>query len=294
MVRENQRFATYKALLQGKKVFVKQARTTRLQESIRAELWGLHSFAELARAQTLPFEIPRILFSGTDFLVTTWAPGNPMRITARSMTAREDIAVLADMFASIDSATRLSRYVPSNYTMAGDGASDEAERVTNVLSTVPYGDYFDKRVVGKAIAKLRRDIAIPTARLTHADLTPQHILRTPGGRTTVIDYDSCSLLWPRFYDVVNYAYNAVVHDVESLALSTELLELYFEQIGESVDRHRRSLNVVAAARGLYSIYEHLSAPDEGHNTTDSLTDERVEFIEQSLSLISRGRFFLPA
>jgi hypothetical protein len=62
LIRQNQRFACYKATYESHSVFVKQVRHPELSTALSDEQWGMQTFARLQTISQLPFAVPEVLF----------------------------------------------------------------------------------------------------------------------------------------------------------------------------------------------------------------------------------------
>lgn len=291
-IRRNQRFATYEARLDGRRVFVKQAATASMAESLRREIWGLETFGSLAKVAEFPFEVPQVLIVREDLVTTTWAPGVPTRLTKDGEQRLATAESMAEIYAAIDRATALAGRVTSSFSVADSRGADEADRLGKVLNEVDYDSRFDRTLIKDTLGVITKGFDDLEARLTHADLVPPHVLRTRSGKLTLIDFDSCSMLWPRFYDVVNCAFNMALVDTVNVDFSRALITNFFEAIDEDVERHAIALNTIAGVRAVSSCYEYMSQPNALHNTSQTLTEDRAEAITDALHRIVSGQLFL--
>jgi aminoglycoside phosphotransferase (APT) family kinase protein len=284
VIRENQRFATYKALYDGQSVFVKQIRHEKLGGAVRSELWGLEAFAQLQKTASLPFSVPRVLLNGEDYIITEWVEGEQMAMSA------ETAHFLAASYAAIDKATQLVHPPTANFALPGKDGHTTLERLQLWLKKVNYQAFFDQDLIDGAFQYLKTNLPLLEARLTHADFTPSNVL-VSGRRKVLIDYESVSLLWPRFYDVVNLTFNRFVLEPEL----TEYLQLtvkeFFALIGSSPEDNLSQLNTIAMVRALSTIAECMTEPDDYHNTIDTMTPEIAARLTDAMRRMSAGELY---
>lgn len=293
-IRTNQRFATFKAIDQkDRPVFVKQIRHKELSGSLRKELYAIERIRQTAktRHQPFPFLIPQVLQSGEDYLVTTWVEGDIMPFSADLTDQKERIAFLAHCFSAIDQATALANPGLTNYAVPGKNNETMIQRLKRILPTLAVGEYFDPKLIDAGFAYAEQHTGALTARFTHADLTPHNIIEHEGKRT-LIDWESAGETWPRFYDIVNMAYNWSLEHPELTADLTNLMREFFAEINESPEVHKMQLNTIAMGRALSCITELLSEPNDFHNTIATMTPERAAYIRNSIDRILTGKLFI--
>ena len=113
VVRDNQRYCTYRAEYEGTPVFIKQVKAIDLTDGIRRELWGLEAFRQLAETSDLGFTVPQVIANGDDYVVTSWAEGRPMDFNPQAANFDDDVTFFCCQLSQ-------SRYADSfGYTATG-------------------------------------------------------------------------------------------------------------------------------------------------------------------------------
>lgn len=280
VIRDNQRYCTYRAELEGEPVFIKQVKADGPAKGIRRELWGLEAFRQLAEANDdLGFTVPKVIAYGEDYVVTSWAEGKPVDFSPDSPTYDEALEFFAHSLATIDMRTSLV----DPPTLEPSIAISSIHKLRSRLMSTPYAAHIDATLIDKAF-KLLNDAPPLPIRLTHADFTPGNVLEHHGQRT-LVDYESVSTVWARFYDLVNLTFNRMATKPGLTPGCRHIIERYFA-LNTSVDMGSvvPELNIIALHRSLSLLLEHLSEPNKRHNTVASLTPE----ISERLTLAIRG------
>lgn len=286
VIRANHRFSTFSAIRSGERVFVKQVTDPDLLQGLQNEAWGIRTFEEIiAIGSITSFAVPRLLENGGQHIVTSWAEGEAMQITPGAPDAEAKILKLAEVYAGIDRTTQLANHPLGTATKG-------SKQLKQRLAKVPYADYFDQPLINGALAFLNENIPKLEPRFTHADLTPANIL-DDNGTLTVVDFESCSLQWPRFYDLVNYAFNRSILEPEFQPLAKKLVTSFFENIHSDASEHTQQLNTIAMIRAISIIVETLSAPDKFHNTSHQLDKALADRIATSVKQLHTSSLFVP-
>lgn len=285
ILRDNQRYSTYKAEYKGEFVFIKQVKKSGPPLGIIRELWGLESFRQLAEMNNLGFAVPRLIKNGEDYLVTSWAEGQPMQFNPEATNYDDQIMFFADSLAKIDIITCLSTPIKAKNDMSSKDARTGINKLKDRLSQTTYTDYFDKDLIDKGLDYLYKNAPKLTARLTHADFTPGNVLEHNGQRT-LLDYESVSLLWPRFYDLVNLTFNRMIFDPKLIPGCLQTIDRYFSlNINVDIETAKPQMNAIAMWRSLSLIWEYLTEPNDSHNTQNQMTQELSERLSTSIKQI---------
>ncbi len=288
-VRKNQRYHTYKANYHGKPVFIKQVNNAGLANGVRDELWGLKTFSKLAEGNDLGFSVPNIITNGTDYIVTSWASGELIRFSPDASDYEMNIRFFASSLAKIDILTHFPNPASPKFGMKSENMKASIDTLKSHLEQTKFSTYFDPKLVDDSFQYVISNVGSLTARLTHADFTPGNVL-IDGGQRTLIDYESVSQVWPRFYDLVNLTYNQMIMDPTLIPGCVRLVKQYFD-INDGVDMESviPQLNTIAMVRALSLIWQHMSDPNEIHNTQQSMTDELSRRLATSMEGILSGR-----
>jgi thiamine kinase-like enzyme len=285
VVRDNQRYCTYKAEFEGSTVFIKQVRAADLSGGIRRELWGLETFKQLAETSDLGFTVPEVVANGEDYVVTSWAEGEPVELDPQADNYDDRITFFANSLAKIDMLTCLAKPPQAKFDMRSKDAKAGIDKLRGRLGQTVYTDYFDKDLIDKGFDYLYKNAGTLAARLTHADFTPGNVLEHDGQRT-LIDYESVSLLWPRFYDLVNLTFNRIMFEPQLTPGCLQIVDRYFSvNSAADIKSATPQMNVIAMLRSLSLIWEHVTEPNDYHNTQRPMTQELSERLSMSIGQI---------
>jgi thiamine kinase-like enzyme len=285
VVRDNQRYSTYKAEYEGAPVFIKQVKAADLTDGIRRELWGLEAFRQLAETSDLGFTVPQVIANGKDYVVTSWAEGEPIELDPKVANYDDQVTFFADSLAKIDMLTCLSKPPQAKFDMSSKDAKAGVDKLKGRLGQTTYTDYFDKELIDKGFQYLYKSTGNLAARLTHADFTPGNVLENNGQRT-LIDYESVSLLWPRFYDLVNLTFNRIMFDPELTPGCLQIVDRYFSvNSATDIESATPQMNAIAMLRSLSLIWEHITEPNDYHNTQRPMTQKLSERLSTSIAQI---------
>lgn len=279
-IRSNHRYACYEVLCRGERAFAKVVASDIHRKGIIAEICGIRTFQELATMVELPFRIPQVLRWGEDHVVTSWAEG---RLLGKVLSAA-DIDFFVRAYAEIDRTSVTRNPSPSRFT-----TGTTLERLQNELDKIAPHPNVDISLVRTALECVKAGLPSLEARLTHPDLTPDNVL-VDDGIYTLIDYETVSMRWPRFYDVINCGYNRVIIGDEALAQQMrQMIVQFFESIGEPLEQHLRAVNTLCMLRAVSFVVEILGKDKTRHNTQEQMTREISERIETSIKLAVAGR-----
>ncbi len=292
-IRENQRFHTYRGMLNGRAVFVKRPASTseRLVAAHRSELWGLMSFHEINRLEQLSFRVPELLAYGDDYLVTEYIEGSAPRLDPHDADYENILTFLARGLAEVDERTLSAHRRLSKVSLRYPNGQTFVERLRERLSTVNYREYFEQELIEEALSLIDEKHELLEARFTHADFTENNALLMADGTFALIDFDSCSMSWPRWYDVVDVTFNRRVRRPELSDGMKRVMGEYFERIGEDQGAHKSALHVVALIRGLTLILDVMTAPNAMVETRESMSLDLSLRIKDALQASIENRFY---
>ena len=185
--------------------------------------------------------------------------------------------------------TRLATPLQAKFDMRSKDARAGIDKLKGRLERTAYTDFFDKALIDKGFDYLYKSAGNLAARLTHADFTPGNVLEHNGQRT-LVDYESVSLLWPRFYDLVNLTFNRIMFDPELTPGCLQIVDRYF-QVNSTADIESATpqMNSIAMLRSLSLIWEHITEPNDYHNTQRPMTQELGERLSVSIEQILVGK-----
>lgn len=292
IIRDNQRYCTYSAHLDGAHVFVKKTKFAKFTKNIHKELWGLDAFRQLSEIGDLPFAVPKVVSLGTDYVATSWAGGKTLSFDPDSESYDDEITFFAHSMASID---MLAGSVNPRRHEKSSSFQKSVDKLRNRLSVTEYSSFVDKALIDRAFEYLSANIGNVALRLTHADFTPNNVL-SDGTTMTLIDYESVSLLWPRFYDIVNLTFNRMIATPNFAPDSRILIERYFNHNASiDIDDATQQMNIIALLRSLSLVYEYCTEPNDFHNTNATMSTEVANRISRAIEQILEGKsYFTPS
>lgn len=289
-IRANQRFSTFSAKYKQEKVFIKQLHNANLKKALRAEVWGIETFTQLAKVKKFPFNIPNVVLSGENFLVTTWVDGEPMQLNHSANSFNNDIEFLASSYAAIDQVMTLANPMQTSWVHHSNG-STVLDHLLKRLQPLAYRDFFSEDLIKNAIEYIHRNLPILEARLTHADFTPNNIM-VDDDQKTLIDFESVNLLWPRFYDVVNMTINKQLLEPDLTVGMKQLFDSFSQKTEFNINTHLHQVNTIAMVRALSLIIECLGQPDTLHNTEYSMTPEIAARLQQVMGQVFDEQLYI--
>jgi thiamine kinase-like enzyme len=287
LIRENLRFAIYNGELNGARVFIKTAAKPDLEKAIAVEAAGLQAMYELDPAES-HYSTTRVLGITNDSLMTSWAEGSSMVEDFTKATAEQHIDTLLDLFSYIDSRTSSGSGVTRFNQPGRENGVDEMLRR---LKALDYQKHIDASLVEKTAEYARQHLTTTETRFTHGDLQPGNILIRPNEVPVVIDCESCSWLWPRHYNLVNFAFNyGPRHDTWLPKKLYTAFFAYFDMLQIDPKSMVDQINFSAAMRAMQSINELLGGHTEAGR--DRLPENVRDYLIACMENIIQGRLFV--
>lgn len=292
-VRLTHRFATYRGTLDGRPVFVKVVVDTELIDRLQSEVEGMSKMERLD-AQRALYSVPRLIERGDRYLVNEWVEGHSMSLDSQSITTpkvKNHLNYLVDLYAFIDSQEPTGRGVTR---FNEPGQKTGVAQILQELEDFAWRQEIDEGLVNKTCSYIERVLPNTETRFTHGDLQPENIILTSERGVYLVDFEACSDLWPRHYNIVNLI---MQYAVRYPALQEDLQGMFDQYcLAREVDRISEvdAFNVSSAMRSIQIIYEWLSS--ERRNGTDSphLTDAQRKYLEDIMVNISSGKLFFGA
>ncbi len=289
-IRSNQRFSTFSANYEKERVFVKQLHSPELKKALRAEVWGIETFTQLAQIKGFPFNIPKVVLTSEDFLVTTWAGEELMELSSDAESFDENIEFLANSYATLDQAAALANPMKTSWMYGNDGKTI-LNGLVERMKPLDYTSFFSEKMIKNAIEYIDHNLPVLQARLTHADFTPSNVM-VDGDQKTLIDFESVNLLWPRFYDVVSMTINRQILEPDLFAGMAQLFDSFAQKAEFDIDAHLQQVNTIAMVRAVSLIIECIGQPDALHNTEYSMTPEIATRLHQAMSQILDEQLYI--
>ena len=257
-MRENLRFATYKAKLNDTPVFIKISKQAKLHKALFDEAVGLKNMRELDTHEKL-YRTPQLIEVAEGILVTSWEEGHLMveEFNEGNANLETHLEILLALFVYIDS--RSTGGIGANRFMQA-GKPNGVEKVIGNLTKLNYDQYIESSTLLDLAEFLKPLLGSIETRFTHGDLQPGNILiETKRHVPTIIDCESCSWLWPRHYNIINFIFNYSIGHTHP-----DMMDRFHEMFSQYLLRLKlekadvlQQVNVIAGMRALQSVYEHL-------------------------------------
>lgn len=282
----NLRFETFRGLLDGQRVFIKTAVDPALGTAIQHEAAGLEAMRQLDPQET-HYAVPEVLRVTDNTIVTSWIEGDAM---TASLTARaaSHMTTMLDLFVYLD---RCSEEKRGSTRFNRPGQSNNIDKQMGRLKKLGYEAHIDSELVEKTATYARKVMGKIATKFTHGDLQPGNIILSSQGKLWLVDCESCDVLWPRHYNLVNLTFNigaSPEHPLNPYLLSG--FERYFERLSIRPEHITDQINFSAAMRILQRLVEELGGNTEPGK--DRLPDHLREYLTRCMHLISAGKLFL--
>lgn len=289
-IRATHRFLAFEGQLDNRKVFIKQAVDTRLRERLLAEAAGLMAMSEIDPLET-QYQVPGLIELNPEYIVTEWASGYPMEedfTQNRQAAIAAHLPYLAALYSFIDQRSG-DGHGMTRFNRPGKKANVKV--ALDALHELDFERHIDKSLVEQTAVYITRVLPETATRYTNGDLQPGNLLIDGEGVPTVVDCETCSWLWPRHYNIVNFVFNyaakypALAHNLR------DMFREYCEHIGVVAEESIDAFNVSAAARCLQMVQEQLTAYGS-ETTTEKTLDPAVRaYVEATMGRITSGKLF---
>jgi hypothetical protein len=285
------RFATFKGTYENQPVFIKTAVDPTLKGDLVLEAVGLTNMKELDNFETL-YKVPSIIAVSPDYIMTEWALGRPMKddFESGNMEMVDTwLSYLVDLYVFIDG--------KSNGTL-GATRFNRPDRKSNVeqaldnLESLNFRDYMDSVMIDRMAAYIPTIIPTTETRFTNGDLQPSNLLVSEEGVPTVVDCESCSWLWPRHYNIVNFIFNYGARYPEMIKKFKDMLHQYCMKLEIDPYASKDAFNISAAMRCLQMVEERLAAQSYSQGQNNQFTPRIRTYIESSMARIATGNLFV--
>lgn len=278
-IRTNHRYATFKGSLGEKSVFIKKAVDPELRHALVLETKGEEKMRNLDSQNKFYFT-PKVLEQDSDYIATEWVDGHLMVDDFESGDKdkiKQHLEYLTNLYAFIDSqestGVGITRFNQLNQETG-------VERISKKLKEFTYSQGIDWELVAKISAYITRVLPKTETRFTHGDLQPGNIMLTDNGQTYLIDFESCSDLWPRHYNIMNFIMN---YGAKYPALRSDLdlmLASYCSMRGIDYEESKDTFGIAVAMRSLQMIYEWLSEQKRDGVARPQLTKQQREYLKK--------------
>jgi len=286
-ITDDERFATWHIKLNGQEAFLKASKTNDSRQRLVNEIWGNTTMAQLAEADDAPFRVPRIMVNSIreGWFITEFIDGqalSPGDYSVATVQAAEP--VLLEIYAFMDQAiVPEPSYGPVRFG-SSKTADDLEQKIRGKFDSIPQAmAQFDSGLIDDALKYVTDNYDRLKPAFAHGDLTPKHVMAAEESQPYIIDFESASLYWPRFYELINYTTKInIVHGLG--AESGQFITRFFERIEESVEEHSAELKAVAAIRALLIVHELAARPTNQRIYDTQLSQEHRGRVEEVLRL----------
>ena len=285
-VRTNHRFATFQGVLDGGRVFIKQAVNPALQERLLLDAVGHITMRELDRLESV-YRVPAIIEVSSDFIVTQWADGAPMQEDFRRGNERvmtNHLAYLLKVYLFIDQRSSGVKGV-TRFNLP-----DEESGITRILDALKKRELhaaISTELVEQTTSYVNKKVNTLETRFTNGDLQPGNILVVSGSMPTLVDCETCSWLWPRHYNIVNFLVNYGIQHPWLMSEFEGMFSEYCRQLEIIPEKTLDAFNVSAAMRCLQMIEENFS--DHG-----GISSQTRAYIETIMERIVSDKLFIDS
>ena len=284
-ITDDERFATWHIKYDGHDAFLKYGRTEKSRGRLVNEAWGNQTMAHLAEQPQAPFRVPRLIKKDAKagWLIAQFIDGQPL---GPGDYPKEIILAAEPLMLQIYAFMDQAMVPPDSYGPVHFGSSHDAEamdqKLRGKLDDIPKAaGQFEPKLIEDSLVFIKTNYGALKAAFAHGDLTPKHVMQTDEGKPYVIDFESCSLYWPRFYELINYTTKLnIVHGYTAEA--DDFIVKYFSAIKDSVDEHMLELKTIAAIRALLIVHELGAKPTNRRIYNTELQLEHKDRIKATL------------
>lgn len=289
VIRKNFRFETYKGVRQDQPVFVKVSTSDKTAHKLLLEATGLINMRELD-AKGAYYRVPEVIELGADYIVTSWAEGSPMADDFKEDSPRltEHLKYLNDLYLFVDSRSNGGVGV-TKFTRTDK--QDTVDRIQKKLTSAEFNNQIDRQLIDNLANYIREVEPTVETRFTNGDLQPSNLLVAEHGAITVIDCESCSWLWPRHYNLVNFAFNYGWHFPWLRSQLKNMLEEYCRKSELDINNQLDAFNITAAMRSMGILYEFFDLQIQA-GTELKLDAGLKEYVETTARQILDHKLFL--
>ena len=272
-------------------MFIKQAVDPKLRERLLTEATGLVAMREIDPLE-MHYRVPGVIELTSEYIVTEWASGRPMEedfAAGKGEAIRAHLPYLAQLYAYMDQrssgSTGITRFNQP-------GKQSNIDKALEALEKLDFRAHVDGHLVEQMVKYVKRVLPGTVTCFTNGDLQPGNLMIDGTGVPTVIDCETCSWLWPRHYNIVNFIcnygsrYPTLAHDLR------DMFTEYCEHVGVVAEESIDAFNVSAAMRSLQIVQEQLTIY-EGDLTEKKTLDPAVRtYVEKIMSNIAAGELFI--
>lgn len=247
-ITNNHRFITYRGTHDSMPVFIKVAAEPRLRERFEIEAEGIRMLARMDPDSKL-YRVPQLVELNSEYIATEWMDGVPMSAAFENgdtKRVRADIAYLVELFAFFDTFPGAAGVTRFNQPGMQSGAGQAIEKLQDL-----HAEHVIDMELAQKVASYIESVAPATeTRYQHGDLQPGNILATDNSVSTIVDFETCSPLWPRHYNIVNFVFNYQLKYSEYEDEIAQSFWTYCNKTKVNPADNVDAFNISAAMRGL--------------------------------------------
>lgn len=289
-IRQTHRFAAFEGKRDGKPVFIKQAVDPKFRERLLTEATGLVAMKEIDPLETL-YRVPAVVELTSEYIVTEWASGYPMGedfSAGKGEAIDAHLPYLAQLYAFIDQRSSGNTGVTR---FNQPGKQSNVNKALEALEKLDFRAHIDGPLIEQTVQYITRVLPKTETRFTNGDLQPGNLMIDGKGVPILVDCETCSWLWPRHYNIVNFICNYGSRYPTLARNFRDMFREYCEQSGVTTEESIDAFNVSAAARCLQIVQEQLTVYDD-LNEKKSLDPSLKLYIEKMMGNIAAGEIFL--
>lgn len=193
-IKENDRYSSYEATLNGKKVFAKKANSQNTALHLNFQIKNSQVVNDIGKDL---FRAPQVLASSEDWLVMEWIDGNTLEASVKQKPNRAAKAV-AEVVARFDAQPDEDTELRPIFTASGLTKRVE-QRISESTRASACG------LLAMALERFSKLQPSLKACLQDADVQPEHLFIDPAKKAkyVLIDSEHLQSHWPRRYDLAN-------------------------------------------------------------------------------------------
>ncbi len=287
LIRKNLRFSTFFAKFGRRKVFVKKANTVKLIKRLYREISGMHILAELDPLKKF-YDVPKIIQLDNNTLITTWIEGTPLLDYLENHDFfSKYIPKLIRIYGFIDERSPSSKGIT---ILNNPKSKPMIDRLLEKISLTKAATLLNKKKILLIANYAKKHLSSLEAKFAHGDLQPANVLIDKKGNFNIIDCESCSFLWPRHYEIVNFVFNySYIHPDKAIFLKNCIKD-YIKNLQMPKEQILQQLNTIAAIRWLSIIVEQLTNHTEiAHETL--APEKLLQLNHIAENILSEKRYF---
>lgn len=250
----NGRFEIYKGLYRDKPVSIKVCVDKSKKDRLSKELAGLLNMNEID-PKGITYKIPGAIELTSDYIATDWIDGTEMidDFDRKDIDAiNKHLKYLVNLYVFMDQRSNGQTGVTQ---FNREGFEDTGNSAIIKLKKLNYQEWFDPNLAEQVSKYISDKITDIETRFTNGDLQPGNMIIIKDGGIALIDFETCSWLWPRHYNIVNLVFNySIKYPWVSDILKAAFID-YCDKLQLNALDNTDAFNISAAARSLQILIE---------------------------------------